>query len=122
MRLHKEMLKLDCIGEIERICSFIKHQSIALKRGGAVIGLSGGIDSALSAELCVKALGKESVLGLILPEKDSSPISAKYAKEQAKKMGIKTKEIDITPVLERFGTYKTLLQKLHDQNSFLMAS
>ena len=106
MKFYKEILKLDCESEIERICSFIKQQTIALKRDGIVVGLSGGIDSALSAELSVKALGKESVLGLILPEKDSNPISAEYAKKQAEKLGIKTEKIDITPVLESFGSYK----------------
>jgi NAD+ synthase len=77
-----------------------------MRREGIVIGLSGGIDSALSAELCVKALGKECVLGLILPEKDSNPVSSRYAKKQAKKLDIETEEIDITSVLESFGTYK----------------
>ena len=105
MKFKKEILNLDCHGEIERICSFIKQQMISLKRDGIVLGLSGGIDSALSASLCVKAVGKESVLGLILPEKESNPISAEYAKRHAKKLGIATKEIDITPVLESFGTY-----------------
>jgi NAD+ synthase len=81
MKFQKEILKLDCKSEIERIWSFIKQQTIALKRDGIVLGLGGGIDSALSAELSVKALGRESVLGLILPEKDSNPISAKYAKK-----------------------------------------
>jgi NAD+ synthase len=60
MKFQKEILKLDCKSEIERIWSFIKQQTIALKRDGIVVGLSGGIDSALSAELSVKALGKES--------------------------------------------------------------
>jgi len=106
MKFHKEILKLDCKNETERICSFIKQQTITMKRDGIVLGLSGGIDSALSAELCVKALGKECVLGLILPEKDSNPISAKYAKKHAEKLGIATEEIDITFVLESFGTYK----------------
>jgi len=56
--------------------------------------------------LCVKALGKESVLGLILPERESNPISAEYAEKHAEKLGITTKEIDITPVLESFGVYE----------------
>ena len=84
----------------------MKQQTIALKRDGIVLGLSGGIDSALSAELCVRAIGKESVLGLILPERDSNPISAKYAIRQAENLGMTIKEIDITPVLECFGTYE----------------
>ena len=106
MKFQKDILKLNCKYEIERICSFIKQQTITMKRDGVVLGLSGGIDSALSAELCVKALGNECVLGLILPEKDSNSISARYAKKHAEKLGIKIEKIDITPVLESFGTYK----------------
>jgi len=77
-----------------------------MRRGGAVIGLSGGVDSALSAELCVSALGKDHVLGLILPEKESNPISREYAQKQAVKLGIDVEIIDITPILEAFGTYR----------------
>jgi NAD+ synthase len=105
MDFYKDILKINSEREIENICSFIKEQTIAMRRDGIVIGLSGGIDSALSAALCVKALGEEKVFSLILPEKDSNPISAKYAKKQAEKLGIKTETIDITPVLEEFGTY-----------------
>jgi NAD+ synthase len=76
-----------------------------MKRDGIVIGLSGGIDSALSASICVKALGKEKVLGLILPEKESNPVSAEYATKHAEELGIDTETIDITPTLEAFGTY-----------------
>jgi len=105
MDFNKEILKMNCKKEIECISSFIQKQVIDMKREGIVIGLSGGIDSALSAELCVKALGKEKVLALILPEKDSSPVSEKYAKKQAEKLGIETITIDITPTLEGFKTY-----------------
>lgn len=77
-----------------------------MRREGAVIGLSGGVDSALSAALCVRVLGKDKVLGLILPEKDSNPVSAQYAQKQAEKLDIKTEVIDITPMLESFGAYQ----------------
>lgn len=106
MDFNKDVLKIDCKEEIERTCSFIKEQTIAMKRDGIVIGLSGGIDSALATELCVKALGKDRVSGLILPEKDSSPVSAKFAKKQAEGLGIEYETVDITPTLESFGTYE----------------
>jgi len=106
MKFHKDILSLDCVVEVERICYFIQQQVSALNRDGIVIGLSGGIDSALCAELCVYAMGTEKVLGLMLPERESSPISKEYASIHAKKIGIDVVTIDITPTLEGFGTYE----------------
>ena len=103
---HKDILKIDCKSEVERICSFIQQQVRAMKRDGIVIGLSGGIDSAVVAAVCVKTLGKDKVFGLILPEKESNPVSAEYAAKHAKELGIETETVDITPTLEAFGTYQ----------------
>lgn len=75
MGFHKDVLGIDCDRESERIGSFIKQYVRSSRRDGAVVGLSGGIDSALCAALCVKALGKERVFGLVLPEKESNPVS-----------------------------------------------
>ena len=105
MKFHKNILKLDCEKEALRICNFIKQQVREMHRDGIIIGISGGVDSALSASLSVKTLGKDKVFGLILPEKESNPVSADYAKKQADKLGIKTELIDITTTLENFGTY-----------------
>jgi NAD+ synthase len=106
MEFHKDVLKLDGKSEVERICEFIRQELRDMKRDGIVIGLSGGIDSALSAALCVRALGKDRVFGLILPEKESNPVSAEYATKHARELGIETETVDITPTLEAFGTYK----------------
>jgi NAD+ synthase len=106
MLFSKDVLKIDCESEAERISGFIRDQTQSLHRKGIIIGLSGGIDSALSASLSVKALGKEKVLALLLPDKESSPQSAEFAIKQAKQLGIEAKTVDITPVLEAFGTYE----------------
>jgi NAD+ synthase len=105
MKFNKDILNLDCEIETERLCSFIRDQLKAMKREGIVIGLSGGIDSALAMALCVKAIGPEKVFGLILPEKESNPVSAVYGKKHAEILGISTETVDITPTLEGFGTY-----------------
>jgi len=105
MKFSKDVLLIDCAKEESRICDFIREQTISMRREGAVVGISGGIDSALSAYLCVKALGADKVRGLILPEKESNPISQEYAWKLAKKLGIKAEEIDLTPALEKMGTY-----------------
>jgi NAD+ synthase len=106
MAFRVDVLRIDCEAETQRICSFIRKQVGDMRKGGAVVGLSGGIDSALSAELCVRALGKDKVLGLIMPERESNPISAEYAARLARKMGIATDTMDITPTLEAFGAYE----------------
>jgi NAD+ synthase len=105
MKFHKDILRIDCEAEAERICAFIRQQVSDQKREGAVVGISGGIDSALSATLCVRALGKDRVLCLILPEKESSPVSAKFALKFAKKLDVNTVIVDITPALQGLGTY-----------------
>ena len=103
----KDILKINPEAETKRICQFIREMAIKnFKRKGVVIGLSGGIDSALVAELCVKALGRDRVLGIFLPEKESNPISLKYGQKQAAKMGIETVTIDITENLTSFGVYR----------------
>lgn len=106
MKFHKDILRIDGEAEADRISAFIRQQVSAQKRKGAVVGISGGIDSALAAALCVKALGKDKVLGLVLPEKESNPVSAEYALRHASRLGIDTISIDITPVLESLGTYQ----------------
>jgi len=106
MKFYKNILKIDPEKETSRISNFIQQQTLSMRRDGAVIGLSGGIDSALCAELCVRALGEEKVFGLILPEKESNPISKEYALKQAREMGIKAERIDVSPTLKGFGTYE----------------
>ena len=108
MEFNKDILKINPETETEKICQFIREMVFKnFKRKGVVIGLSGGIDSAVVAELCVKALGKENVLGLFLPEIESNPISLEYGRKQAVKLGIKTVKIDITEYLEAFRVYQT---------------
>jgi NAD+ synthase len=106
MAFSKDVLGLDRSSEAERIVTFIKDQIKSLHRKGVVIGLSGGIDSALSASLSVRAIGRENVLALLLPDKESSPQSAEFATKQADRLGIRALTVDITPVLEAFGTYE----------------
>ncbi len=99
-------LALDCEQETHRICSFIESELAHFKCEGAVIGLSGGVDSAVASALCARALGKDRVFGLIMPERESSPDSAKLAARHAEKLGISVSGIDITPVLEAAGSYR----------------
>ena len=107
MILTQGCLDLDPEAEAEFICDFIRTQVFsAYKRKGVVVGLSGGVDSALVACLCVRSLGSDKVLGLVLPEKESSPVSAPYALEQAESLGIVAEQVEITPLLTAFGVYE----------------
>jgi NAD+ synthase len=92
---------------VDSICDFIKNEiSNKFQRRGAVVGLSGGIDSAVTTALCVRAMGHEKVLGLIMPEKESEPESQILAKQFANKYNIKTETIDISSILDSFGVYE----------------
>ncbi len=90
----------------DTICTFIKSQAVSLRRDGAVIGVSGGVDSALCARLCTEALGKDKVVGLLLPERESDPLSREYAMAECGRLGIRTEIVDITPALESAGAYE----------------
>jgi len=75
------------------------------RKDGIVIGVSGGVDSAVIAALAVDALGPERVFGLILPEKESSPSSRELGIDLCKALKILYEEVPITPILESFNIY-----------------
>ena len=106
MTIARNLLHLDAEKECQRICEFLKNQLLKeYRRKGVVVGLSGGIDSALLACLCVRTFGAERVQGLILPERESSPVSEPYALEQAEALGIRVERVDLTPFLSCLGVY-----------------
>lgn len=102
----KDLLKIDPQTEKEKIIKFIKENLKHLNKDGVVLGLSGGLDSSTCAYLLKEALGKDKILGLILPERDSAKINMEHARMIAKNLGIKTIEIDISKVLDDMGVYK----------------
>ncbi len=69
---------------------------------GYVIGLSGGIDSALSATLAVEAVGKEKLFAILMPYKSSSESSIVDAMELVHKLGIEHKQVDISPMIDAY--------------------
>src|SRR5438094_2127358 len=77
-----------------------------LRRKGAALGLSGGIDSSVTAALCVRALGPDRVIGLFMPEADTSPENLRLGKLVADSLGVRTFMEDITGMLDAAGCYR----------------
>jgi len=109
MKFHKNILDIQNIDSVEtELQNFIKDQVFdKFKRKGTVVGISGGIDSALTCALCTKAIGKDNVLGVLMPEKDSKSESAIYARNLCEKLGVRFVTIDITNILDSFNVYST---------------
>jgi NAD+ synthase len=102
-----DVLKLDVSKEVERISSFIREGVFQqLKRKGMVVGLSGGIDSSTVAALAVHALGADRVVGLFMPEADSSGDSLRLGQALASKLGIRTFKEDISGILQGADCYR----------------
>jgi NAD+ synthase len=100
------VLDLDTEAESRRIAEAVRTQVLeTLRRRGAVVGLSGGIDSSVVAALCVRALGPDKVLGVFMPERDSADESLRLGRMVAERLGIATVLEDITAALEGTGCY-----------------
>ncbi|NVM52536.1 MAG: NAD(+) synthase [Candidatus Helarchaeota archaeon] len=106
--LIKDFLQIDPVEVSEKIVNFIRQKVETFERDGIIVGLSGGLDSSCVAGLSVKAVGKDNVYGLIMPEKDSSKESAEYAQLLANQIEIKTQVIDHAPILEKWNLYNLL--------------
>ena len=102
-----EALKIDAEAAAEEIASTIRHQVLKdLRRRGVVLGLSGGVDSSVVAALCVRALGPNKVLGVLMPETDNDPDSLRLGREVAQGLRIDSLVEDIAPILEAAGCYR----------------
>jgi len=85
---------------IEKLVSFIREKVEEAKSNGVVIGISGGVDSATTAYLAVKALGRERVLGLIMPYYNNQDVDD--ARLVCSSLGIECREIGIKPIVDSF--------------------
>jgi NAD+ synthase len=103
----ERVLGMDAATEAERIVGELRRNvHHTLHRQGAVVGISGGIDSSTVLALCARAFGPERVVGVLLPERDSSPQSAVLAQLVADQYGVATVTENITAALEGLGCYR----------------
>lgn len=101
-------MEIDAPTVATRIGDFLRRQLDARERDGALLGVSGGVDSAVVAALAARALGPERVLALVLPERDSSLRSRADALRVIAALGLPHRELDLTPALKALGVYDLL--------------
>ncbi|TMI22828.1 NAD+ synthase, partial [Candidatus Bathyarchaeota archaeon] len=102
-RAVERMLEVDPHATLTEIIGFVSNIFVNSRAKGIVVGLSGGIDSAVTASICVKAIGPEKVMGLLLFEKKTMEgTDSRDAKELARKLKIETLEFPIDEVFDSF--------------------
>ena len=101
-------LELDLNQALEEISALIQDRFQGLNRKIVVLGLSGGLDSSLTASLAVQSLGKDLIQLHYLPERDSKPLHRHHAVLLAEKLGVDLKIINITPALKALKVYNLL--------------
>jgi NAD+ synthase len=94
--------RLDINTEVARkiLTSFLRDEIGKARMSHAVVGVSGGIDSALSCFLAAEALGPENVLAVRMPYRASSPASLDHAQQVIDRTGVQGLTVDITPMVE----------------------
>lgn len=106
-KFSREWLDINPEIEVNRICGGL-HRIVfdQMHKQGGVVGISGGIDSSVVMALVVKALGADRVVGILMPEKESSAESTQLAQDLAMDLGVKTVTECISDALEGFGCYQ----------------
>jgi NAD+ synthase len=86
----------------ELLVAFLREEVSSAGMERAVLGLSGGVDSAVVAVLCARALGAERVLGVLMPYRLSNPESERHAELVARRLGLPTRRVDISPMADGY--------------------
>ena len=112
--MHDLTINTDVARQI--LVKFIRSEVTRVGYSRAVVGLSGGIDSALSCALAVEALGNENVLAVRMPYKSSSPDSLEHAELLAEQLEVPCKTIEITDMVEPLFALDGAITKLRKGN------
>ena len=100
-----DLLRVNAEQVTEEIGAFVEATIGRMRKRGVVLGLSGGVDSTVCAALCARALGPDRVLGLLMPERESSDETLDLGRLAGESAGIATIVEDITGVLDAAGCY-----------------
>ena len=100
--LYEGARRLDFEKSSSEIIGFLRRMVRDAGAAGVVVGLSGGVDSSLVATLCVRALGKDRVLGVLMPTLFTPPRDVEDAQELAEWLGIRTRLVDISDIAKSF--------------------
>jgi NAD+ synthase len=107
MSFSRQSIRIEPAAEAERIVSELRRLvRQGMRRPGGVVGISGGVDSAVVLALAVRAFGADRVVAVMMPEKDSEPVSLRLARTLAAQLGVQPVLEDITPTLLGFGCYQ----------------
>ena len=100
------VLQIDAAAEVERLTGWIRSVLRDFRRRGVIVGISGGIDSSVVAALAVQAVGAKRVMGLMLPEPESSNESLALGWQLASELGLQAVVEDIGTILSAAGCYR----------------
>jgi NAD+ synthase len=102
-----DALSIDAAAVTQQITTAIREQVLRrLRKRGVVLGLSGGIDSSVTAALCARALGPEKVFAVLMPEQDSDPESLRLGRLMLDALGLPSAVEDIASILSAAGCYR----------------
>lgn len=93
-------INVDLVKEL--LTRFLKDQTATAGFQKGIIGISGGVDSAVSAYLAAEALGAKNVVGVLMPHASSNPLSVKDARAVVDDLGIRAEQVDITPMVDAY--------------------
>ena len=105
-RLSSAALAIDCERVATEIVEGLRNVVASLRRKGAVVGVSGGIDSTVTLALCAQAFGSERVLAVFTPEEDSAPDTLDLSRLAADSVGVPSVLEDISPILRGARCYE----------------
>ena len=105
------------VGLVETILvRFLKSEAGKFGFSRCLLGLSGGIDSAVAAALAVRAFGPENVLGVMMPYRTSDPASERDAREVAQQLGLTSRKVDISDMADGYLKAGGVEQRLRRGN------